>query len=316
MDDKFGKLKEVPLRELWKHEASDFTGWLSQKENLDTLAHELKVSLELIEREKAVGRYSADIVARIPNPDVEEEQIVVIENMLEESDHAHLGKMITYASGVDAKVVVLICQEITDEHKSAINWLNRINSGVVKFFAIKLEAWRIDDSKAAPAFSVICQPDDWAKTQRSNVGVISNMSPTKTLQYDFWKAFESYIKESKSILKTSGAFPQHWLDCRIGTSKAHVSFTINTGTGKIGCELYMSGYDPKAVFNDLMAKKDEIEKELGQNLLWMELPDRHASRIKLEREFDIENKELYTATFEWLKDYGERFQNIFLRYLK
>lgn len=311
-----GKLKEVPLRELWKNEASGFTNWLSEKENLDTLAHELNVPLELIKRETPVGRYSADILAKIPNPDAEEPELVVIENILEKSDHDHLGKMITYASGLDAKIVVLICEELKDEHKSAINWLNRISSGEVKFFAIKLEAWKIGDSAPAPAFSIICQPDNWAKTQRSIVETINNVSETKKLQYEFWKGFEYYLRESKSILRTSGAYPQHWYNCRIGTSKGHIDFTINTGTEKIGCELYMNGDDPKSVYKSLLEKKNAIETEIGQKLLWMELPEKHASRIKLEQDFDINNSDSYKATFLWLREYGEKFQDVFLKYLK
>ncbi len=316
MANVIGKLAEVPLREVWEREATDFTGWLSQKENLELLAEELGVQLELIEREQRIGDYSADLVAKIPNPDADVEDIVIIENMLEKSDHDHLGKMITYASGVDAKIVVLICKDLRDEHRTAINWLNRINSGKVKFFAIKVEAYRIDNSNPAPAFSILCQPDEWAKIQRSNVEAIGTITETKKQQYEFWKSFEAYLHESKSLLRTTAIYPQHWFDCRMGTSKGHISFIINTTTNKLGCGLYMSGEDPKSVFKLLFDNKEIIEKEIGQKLLWMELPDRHASRIKLEKDFDLENQRSYQENFEWLKEYGERFQKVFLKYLK
>lgn len=35
---KFGKLKEVNVRELWKHELYDFSEWLSKDENIEMLS--------------------------------------------------------------------------------------------------------------------------------------------------------------------------------------------------------------------------------------------------------------------------------------
>ena len=49
---------------------------------------------------------------------------VIIENQLESSNHEHLGKIITYASGLDAQVVVWIVKNAKEEHRSAIEWLN------------------------------------------------------------------------------------------------------------------------------------------------------------------------------------------------
>ena len=91
----FGNLRQVDLRDLWRNVASDFTEWLSYKENLDMLAAELKIPLEIVEKEKPVGGFSADLVAKIPDPDSESEEYVVIQNQPEDSDHDHLGKLIT-----------------------------------------------------------------------------------------------------------------------------------------------------------------------------------------------------------------------------
>ena len=45
---------------------------------------------------------------------------MLIENQLEQTNHDHLGKIITYASGLDASVVVWIVANARDEHASAI----------------------------------------------------------------------------------------------------------------------------------------------------------------------------------------------------
>jgi hypothetical protein len=46
------KLEQVALREAWKHEATEFTPWLAEQDNLDTLAQALGISeLELVATE-------------------------------------------------------------------------------------------------------------------------------------------------------------------------------------------------------------------------------------------------------------------------
>ncbi len=316
MDYSFGNLKQVQLRELWKNEATDFTVWLAKKENLDILANELQIPLELHEREKSIGPFSADLVAKIPNPDSEQEDFVVIENQLEDSDHDHLGKLITYASGVEAKVVVLICKELRDEHRTAIDWLNEISSGAVKFFVVKIEAWQIDESRPAPKFNVICRPDYWAKQIKHAVESHDDLTETKKVQYDFWNTFSEYLRTGKSNLKTRKVYPQHWLDIAIGTSKGHLSLTVETQKKLIGAAFYANNDPEKKLFQHLFKDKEKIETEMGSPLLWMDLPGKKAIRIKIENEIDIKDKQQWPKAFEFLRKEGEKIQKVFPAYVK
>ena len=56
-----GKIERVPLRDIWKHEAFDFTRWL--KENIDVLNDSIGLSLSNAEREKSAGGFNVDLVA-------------------------------------------------------------------------------------------------------------------------------------------------------------------------------------------------------------------------------------------------------------
>lgn len=315
---KFGVLKQANIRDLWKNEASDFTEWLSHKENLDLLALELKISLELVEKEKSVGEFRADLLAKIPNPDSESEEYVVIENQLEDSDFDHLGKMITYAAGVEAKVVILICKDLREEHRTAIDWLNHINSGEIKFFAVRVEAWQIDEyPKLAPKFNILCEPDYWSKNIKQSVEIQKRgLTATKKMQYEFWSAFNEYLKDKKTPLKTRKPFPQHWYDSAIGTTKGYLSLVVDTRQKLVSASFYSANDEDKKIFNHLIAKKQEIEKEIGSPLIWMELEGKKASRIKIEKPFDIETREEWPVAFEFLKDEGERIYRIFPKYLR
>lgn len=316
MNEQFGTLKEVHLRELWRNEATGFTAWLSTKENMDILANELQIQLELVEREHPVGKFSADLLAKIPNPDSESEEFVVIENQLEDSDHDHLGKLITYAAGVEAKVIILICKELREEHRTAIDWLNEISSSDVKFFVVKIEAWQIDNSKPAPKFNVICRPDYWAKNIKQNVETSKDLTSTKKLQYEFWSSFMEHLKSSKSQLRMRKVYPQHWCDLAMGTSKGYISLTVDTRQKLIGAAFYSANDPEKKIFQHLSQKKIEIEREIGSSMFWMDLPGKKASRIKIEKNIDISDKSQWPIAFQFLKNESEKIQKVFPKYLK
>jgi RecB family endonuclease NucS len=99
-----GKLEPAELRELWRHEALNFTSWLA--ENLDVLKEQLGFDLTVVEQEKAVGPFSADILAQDASG-----RSVIIENQLERTDHDHLGKLLTYLANLDAKIAIWISSD-------------------------------------------------------------------------------------------------------------------------------------------------------------------------------------------------------------
>ena len=164
-----GKLEEVDIRELWKHEQYDFSEWLSKKENIENLNEILGLTLVDISKETYVGSYRCDLFAKDETTGIK----VIIENQLEMSNHDHLGKIITYASGLDAKVVVWIVKEAREEHRSAIEWLNNNTNSNVNFFLIEIHAYKIGNSDNAPMFQVIEQPNDFIKNNKDliNAGI-------------------------------------------------------------------------------------------------------------------------------------------------
>ncbi len=54
-----GKIERVPLRDIWKHEAYDFTSWL--QDNIDVLNDALGLSLSNPEREQSAGSFNVGI---------------------------------------------------------------------------------------------------------------------------------------------------------------------------------------------------------------------------------------------------------------
>ena len=267
-----GKLEEVDIRELWKHEQYDFSEWLSKKENIENLNEILGLTLVDISKETYVGSYRCDLFAKDETTGIK----VIIENQLEMSNHDHLGKIITYASGLDAKVVVWIVKEAREEHRSAIEWLNNNTNSNVNFFLIEIHAYKIGNSDNAPMFQVIEQPNDFIKNNKST-NSSDTMNKSQSQRVEFWNQFNNILVERGKPFNVRKATTDHWYNVAIGTSDAHIDITLVNKDSVIGVELYIT--DNKDLFDKLYQKKDEIEADLGFKLDWRRLNNSKASRI-------------------------------------
>jgi hypothetical protein len=181
MEVSFDRLRDVALRDAWKHEANDFTPWLAQ--NIDHMAEAVGMPLEIIGTEVLVGTFYADILARNPQDD----GLVLIENQLEQTDHTHLGQIMTYLAGLEAKAVIWIAPAFREPHLSAIRWLNKHTADGFSFFALKLRVVRIGDSPYAPMFEVVEKPNDWTRDVQTTVEAVeSDLSRRRAA---FWTAY-------------------------------------------------------------------------------------------------------------------------------
>jgi hypothetical protein len=124
-----GRLEKVDMREVWTHEAADFTPWLAAEENLALLGEAIGIDLELEAQEQSVGPFHADILCK----DIATDCWVLVENQLERTDHSHLGQLLTYAAGLDAVTIVWVASRFTDEHRAALDWLNKVTREGINF---------------------------------------------------------------------------------------------------------------------------------------------------------------------------------------
>ena len=280
---KFGRIERVDLRELWPHEAADFTPWLA--ENISTLGDALKLDLELRETEASTGDFLLDLLAR----ETGTEREVVIENQLEATDHSHLGKLMTYAGGFDAGVLVWIAKTFRDEHRQALDWLNQRTGEETEAFGVVVEAWRIDKSRPAPHFNVVSAPNDWQRESAERIrsgGISARRSSYKEF-------FEGMIEKlvQREFTSPRKARPQHWLTFSSGYGQgALYSFSFNRDR-KVSVELYLNATreQNKALFERLAERTEDIESEIGNELDWQELKQKKASRVRLARQGSIDD---------------------------
>ena len=305
------KIERVDLREAWPNEARDFTPWLA--ENIAELGEALGIDLELQQTEAAVGGYSLDVLAT----DLNQNRQVIIENQLETTDHDHLGKLLTYAAGYDASVVVWLTREFRDEHRQALDWLNQRTSGDTQFFGVAVELWRIGDSLPAPHFNLVTAPNDWRKETvtkpRSEPQVVSARSERYR---DFFQTLIDTLREEHSFTNARKGQPQSWYSFSAGYGQRVIYGANFTGQKQARVEVYIDGGDSEwnlRLLGNLEERKHEIEAELGDQLLdWQRLENRRACRIALDRTGSIDDDvETLAEIRAWMVDNLLNFKRVF-----
>ena len=267
-------LKKINLRDVWKDERQ-FSDWLA--ENLSRLGDELGMALERSEREKAVGPFSADIICA----DQISKFDVVIENQFTRTDHDHLGKMITYASGLQSQIIIWVAPRFRDEHRSAIDWLNDISGPETGFFGVVLEVFQISDSAYAPHFDIVARPNDWQRQVKRSSSTSRGMPPNETALklMSFWEDVRAYFEKRSDFMTEQSSV-------RVGNTKFdfthyfpstvprhYLRAKFNRDITQFHVEIFLSGSRDRPEYSQdwlkhLMAFKDEIEEVAGAPLIW------------------------------------------------
>ena len=301
----FGSKKGLDLRDIWKDEARNFTPWLA--DNLKYLSDELGAELECQVTEANVGGFSLDILAK----DLGTNKNVIIENQLTPTDHDHLGKLITYASGYNAYIAVWIAESFREEHRQALDWLNQRTDIDTQFFGVVPEVFQIDDSKPTVQFNLIVFPNDWQKEHENP----SEQPSEKRKKYkEFFQRIIDELRTKHHFTNARKGQYQNWYSFSSGYPGLGYNISFATGN-RIRVELYFgSGKRDfnKNVFDFLMEDKEEIEKILGYELSWERLDDKMACRICIYKDGSIDSEEKEVDTMlNWSIEYILKFKQVF-----
>lgn len=309
MNTPISKIKKVPLRELWQDEARDFTGWLEK--NIDYLNEQVGLGIMIVEREKKVGDFFVDLVGE------NESGLVIIENQLEKTDHDHFGKILTYLSIIGAKTAVWITGAPREEHIKAVEWLNEVTPPDYTFYLIKLEVIRIDNSPAAPLFSVAVGRNQLVKEAGKEKRELAERYYERR---NFWASLLERAKDKTDLFNNISPRFDHWLG--IGGGRAGIAFNFIILKNEAGCEIYFDrGKDSdklnKARFDELFHKKDKIEAKLGRKLEWQRLDNRRASRIRIRfKGIGLRDKEQWPKLQDKMIETMVKMKEVFEPYIE
>ena len=301
-----GNIQNVDPRTVWPNEAGDFTPWLAK--HADLLGKALGMDIEIEQLEASVGAFSLDLLGR----EVGSDRVVIVENQLERTDHGHLGQLLAYAAGLDAKIVVWISTEVRDEHRKAIHWLNEQTTDAVAFFAVELEVWKIGESLPAPRFNVVAMPSEF---QRAIVRGITAAPSERGMAYQqfFRDLVERLHTQQPGFTRANPDLISY--DYWTGFGSGRSGFTIEAAFARdrFRVDLYISNMGTernRAAFNSLHEDHEAVEDELGVALEWERLPQ--TFRVAAYRDGGIESSEaVLEAHKRWAVDLLPRFRAVF-----
>ena len=280
-DDALGNIENVDVRKVWRYEAHNFTPWLAR--NLGRLGQALHLELGPSgDTEVPVGRFSLDILAQEAGP---EGRKVAIENQLGGTDHTHLGQLLTYAAGREAKVAIWVARHFDDNHRAAIDWLNQWTLDEVEFYAVRVRAIRIDDSKPAPIFEPVAVPAGWPRPKQ----------PVRATRKETRGGFSLDARDC--LLYTELGEHQAYVELWIAPDRAKPDFLATK----------------HRIFGGLEVDKAAIQKEfpVGE-LVWYRQGNRHFAEVRLVRPASINDPpEKLGETRAWIEDTKVKFKEVF-----
>ena len=303
MIDPLGRLKQVDIRSVWKHEAHDFTRWMLSAS--DVLGEALGMELELTQAEHRVGGFSLDLIGN----DLSTGNVVIVENQLEQTDHGHLGQILTYAGGTDPSTIVWCAPAFRDEHRAALDWLNENTGEGIRFFGVEIAAVQIDDSRPAPLFKVVAKPNDW--TKQVHVDKTASLSGKAAAYREFWGEFLRRVNRDHPTWTNSTIPPtSSWTTLPYGVSGIHYGALFTLTSPRV--ELYF-GHPDGALnlerFEQFSAHRAPFVDEFGDSVYFDPLPDRKACRIYVDRPEPADVLDPDTGpVLDWMITTLERFR--------
>ncbi len=303
-----GTIEPVDVREIWPNEAHDFTPWLA--EHLSLLGKALELDLEPIQREAPVGDFSLDILARDRNTG----EVVAIENQLEWTDHSHLGQILTYAAGHDARTVIWVTPKFREEHRAAVDWLNRWTPEEIAFFGVEVSAIKIGNSLPAPEFRPIAFPNDWSKQARQRVS--NALHPGQEKLRQFFIPLSQRLRENgfASRVDRYQGVPRFFPSGFSG-----VSYTADLGT-HVRAYIWInmgSGERKHQFFDALQQHEGELENELSVEWFWDRYGNYGYASCGIQTEGSIDDPPEKLKEHEaWLLEYLPKLKEVLTPYLE
>jgi Domain of unknown function (DUF4268) len=306
-----GRLEKVDIHTCWSGDREEFTIWLTQAENIEMLAEALDMELEVVSPDQE----DAAIVILCHDP-INDRQILIT-HQLETSDSAHLGQALSSMAILQAPTVILLAGEITDEHRSALNWLNQMTLPEFQFFGVELELWRIGKSMA-PKFNLVVQPPEWIELPLVEPAEEPEPEPEpeplteKQLQnLEFWRGLCHQLERRGSIVKPSDPSTESTMSFAIGRAGFRLYTQINKELNSLTTGLLLSGEDAKPYLYLLEEEREAIEAEIGVALQWDDSGDSKVCYVYCTLDgIDFNDRDRWNDYYQWFCFYLEQFHEV------
>ncbi len=329
-----GRLEKIDLAAYWQTEASDFIPWLIQDENLKLLADTIGIDLEVVLDAAQVEELQSDLLCR----NVKTGGWVLIGNQLTPSDEKHLGRLLTYAADIDASAVVWISSQFAPEHRTTLDWLNRITQSAIQFFGLELELWRIGEAAMAARFNWVTQVKEQPKSGQPDPETLTEpevgqteavqteeileeapepLSEIQQQNLDFWTALCNQLEQQGSIVKPGAPVTEAHINFAIGRAGFRLYANLDREASCLDVGLSCSDVDAHAYFHLLFEQQDAVEAEMGILMDWSNDADGQTFAVYCTlAEINVDNPDHWVTYTSWMCDFLEKLHSTFSKRIK
>lgn len=300
-------LEPVEIRDVWANEARDFTPWLLA--NAERLGEVLGIDIQLEAREYPVGDFSLDLFGR----DITNECVLIVENQLADTNHTHLGQLLTYAAGTQAATIVWVAPTFRDEHRKALDYLNDKAGDDARFFGVEIKVVRIGDSPPAPMFSLAAKPSEWrARVEATQSS--GELSEKREAYRAYWARYLDTIHERyPNLTNVRAASTRNWTNINYLGRGINISLAFLSG-GKAICEIYIDTRDKQrnsAILAELAKHKSEVEAAITTPLAWDDIALKRACRIRAVTDGDVMKSSDHQRLIDWMAEHQQKMKHAF-----
>ena len=148
-------------------------------------------------------------------------------------------------------------------------------------------------------------------------GEIQSVTTDKQkLLLEFWTMFREKLNKRPEIPSAQSPRPRGAFDVSLGRSNFFLSNFANTFDDNIAVRVYLSNRVAEIALPELLARKEEIEANLGEALSWNPNPDRKDKTIVLAKDANLNDRDRWDEYTDWLVDWTIRFRTVFAPIVK
>ena len=182
-------------------------------------------------------------------------------------------------------MIVWITRKFRDEHRDALDLLNRRTGEDTEFFGVEVELWQIDNSRRAPYFKPVVTPNEWRKQTISDARAAGNVSPRMAKYRGFFQELIDTLRDDHNFTNARQALPQNWYRFSVGYGQRAQYGANFASEERARVELYIASGDTdwnSELFDQLFELRADIHSELGESLEWDRLGNPRIAAVRPE----------------------------------
>ena len=275
--------------------SEEFSNWDSSNRRIDLLVLDEDANLVVVELKRTEDgghselqaiRYAAMISSITFEQVVEAHRSYLLSEGIDEDPQSRILSFLDWSEPEEERFaqevrIVLVSAEFSKELTTSVLWLN--DQGI-DIRCVRIKPYLDSDSVIIDVQQVIPLPEAQDYQVRVREKVLLEKSARREsatrgdINFEFWSGLLDVANRQTPLHANVSPSRQAW----VGVSRRGLNMVYVLAHGKGRVELYInrsSTEENKTIFDQLIARRDEIEKSFGGTLKWERLDDKRPCRI-------------------------------------